>query len=75
MAFFFSRRSSAAAPAGAVQVAATCFHCGEALPPNVAETVDFEGTPRPVCCAGCAAVFNLMIRMGHGSYYRDRESA
>lgn len=50
-----------------------CFHCGEAVALARPLTVAFDGADRPVCCAGCQAVADLIIESGQGDYYRYRE--
>ncbi len=49
-----------------------CFHCGEPCEDDRFH-VEWEGATRPVCCAGCQAVFELIHRAGLGRYYRFRE--
>jgi Cu2+-exporting ATPase len=52
-----------------------CFHCGEPVPGDLRLTVDFAGAPRPVCCAGCQAVAQLIQATGLGRYYRFRAAS
>lgn len=49
-----------------------CFHCGEPVPPACNLSVTVDGTPQPVCCAGCEAVANLILQSGQSSYYKFR---
>lgn len=49
-----------------------CFHCG--LPLNGCQlTVQVENKLQPVCCAGCQAVAEAIVKSGNTSYYRFRE--
>jgi Cu2+-exporting ATPase len=49
-----------------------CFHCGESVPIRCNLTVEAEGQLQPVCCSGCQAVANLILRSGHSRYYQFR---
>ncbi|MGE5271613.1 MAG: heavy metal translocating P-type ATPase metal-binding domain-containing protein, partial [Thiohalocapsa sp.] len=51
--------TQAAAEAGAEGV---CAHCGLALPPAASR----------FCCAGCAAAYELVTRLGLGQFYARR---
>ena len=66
LSFRFRRRPVAQAAPG------PCFHCGLPLPVPVADWVAFDGTRRPVCCAACAAVAQMVIGAGQGAYYREK---
>ena len=50
-----------------------CFHCGEPIPPGTDLAVTIEGKARPVCCAGCQAVAQLIFGTGLGRYYQFRQ--
>ncbi|MCP5151085.1 MAG: heavy metal translocating P-type ATPase [Ectothiorhodospiraceae bacterium] len=50
-----------------------CFHCGEPVPRAAPASVTIDGTPRPMCCVGCAAVAEAIVASGLGDYYRHRE--
>jgi len=50
----------------------TCFHCGLPLPAKIAYRVVVDGTERPMCCAGCAAVAKTIVGAGLVDYYRNR---
>ena len=50
-----------------------CFHCGEPIPPGTELTVTVDGKARPVCCAGCQAVAQLIFGTGLGRYYQFRQ--
>ena len=50
-----------------------CFHCGEPIPPGVDLAVTIDGKARPVCCAGCQAVAQLIFGAGLGRYYQFRQ--
>lgn len=50
----------------------SCFHCG--LPLNGCDlTVNIDGKSQPMCCAGCQAVADAIVRSGNTSYYSFRE--
>ncbi|MDX1442308.1 MAG: heavy metal translocating P-type ATPase [Gammaproteobacteria bacterium] len=49
-----------------------CYHCNEPVPPNEKRVVTVDGNPRPVCCAGCEAVANLILDAGLKDFYRFR---
>jgi hypothetical protein len=42
------------------------------LPVPVSDWVEFDATRRPVCCAACAAVAQMVIGAGQGAYYREK---
>jgi len=50
-----------------------CFHCGEPIPHGIDLTVTVDGDARPVCCAGCQAVAQLIFGTGLGRYYQFRQ--
>ena len=50
---------------------ATCWHCGEPLPPDPPQA-NVAGTSRPVCCNGCRAVAEWISELGLADYYRLR---
>ena len=52
-------------------VFASCFHCGETLPPQ-APTVTLDGAARQVCCLGCGAAAQWIRDAGLADYYRLR---
>ena len=54
--------------------AENCFHCGEGLPAGDRLDVVIAGKPRPMCCAGCAAVAQTIVDGGLESYYRERSA-
>lgn len=50
----------------------SCFHCG--LPLNGCElTVEIDEQEQPMCCTGCQAVAQAIIKSGNEDYYRFRE--
>lgn len=49
-----------------------CWHCGEPLPAEGAETALLDGAPRRFCCKGCAAAARFIRDHGLGDYYRLR---
>ena len=51
----------------------SCFHCGDPIPSGVNLSVTVDGQDRPVCCAGCQAVAQLIFGTGLGRYYQFRE--
>jgi Cu2+-exporting ATPase len=50
-----------------------CFHCGEPIPDGTDLHVIVDGQERPVCCAGCQAVAQLIYGAGLGRYYQFRQ--
>ena len=50
----------------------TCFHCGDPIPAGETRSVVIDGSPRPVCCAGCEAVASLIAGSGLENFYRYR---
>jgi Cu2+-exporting ATPase len=53
--------------------AATCFHCGETLPPHpLRDTI--AGTEQAFCCTGCAAAARWIADADLGDYYRLRQT-
>jgi Cu2+-exporting ATPase len=50
-----------------------CFHCGEPVPEDTSLFVLRDGQKRPVCCAGCQAVAELIFSSGLGRYYQFRQ--
>jgi Cu2+-exporting ATPase len=51
----------------------SCFHCGEPIPDGVSLHVTRDGEQKPVCCAGCQAVAELIFNTGLGRYYQFRQ--
>jgi Cu2+-exporting ATPase len=49
-----------------------CFHCGLRVPAGSAWEVTVGGTPRSMCCPGCAAVSQTIVDIGQESYYAER---
>ena len=53
--------------------AATCFHCGDALPPQpLRDTI--AGAEQAFCCTGCAAAARWIADADLGDYYRLRQT-
>jgi len=50
-----------------------CFHCGEPIPAGVTLSISRDGEEKPVCCAGCQAVADLIFSSGLGRYYQFRQ--
>ena len=50
---------------------ATCWHCGEALPPDPPQA-NVAGIRYAVCCNGCRAVAEWIADLGLADYYRLR---
>ena len=49
-----------------------CFHCGEPIDgPSTFSSV-IEGLERPMCCAGCKAVADLIVESGMAHFYSQR---
>ncbi len=59
--------------AAAVPIEAGCFHCGLEIAPEVSIQTMVGGVARPMCCAGCAAVAELLEAQGLASWYVHRE--
>jgi Cu2+-exporting ATPase len=55
--------------------AAACFHCGLPIPAGVHFGVELDGVRRPLCCRGCEAVADAIIKSGLTDYYRYRTEA
>ena len=51
-----------------------CYHCDEPVPRGEKHVVIIDGNPRPVCCAGCEAVANLILDAGLRDFYRFRST-
>ncbi|HEY8554423.1 MAG TPA: heavy metal translocating P-type ATPase [Burkholderiales bacterium] len=54
---------------------ADCFHCGLPVPEDATYAIEWEGERRPLCCRGCEAVAEAIVRAGLGEYYRRRTEA
>ena len=55
--------------------AALCFHCGQPMgEAGAAWQVTVGGTPRAMCCPGCAAVAQAIVDLGQESYYHKRDA-
>ncbi|MBL8264371.1 MAG: cadmium-translocating P-type ATPase [Xanthomonadaceae bacterium] len=53
--------------------AATCFHCGDVLPPQpLRDTI--AGAEQAFCCTGCAAASRWIADADLGDYYRLRQT-
>jgi Cu2+-exporting ATPase len=52
--------------------AVACFHCGEPVPGGSRFGAVIDGAPRPMCCAGCAAVAQTISDHGLSAYYASR---
>src|SRR3954451_1865865 len=57
-----------------VAAEAACFHCGLPVLKRNGYTVAVGGVPRPMCCAGCAAVAQIIEAGGLTNYYRTRSA-
>jgi len=53
---------------------ATCWHCGEALPPDPPHA-NVGGIRYAVCCNGCRAVAEWIAELGLADYYRLRKGS
>ncbi len=51
-----------------------CYHCGLPLQAGVDLSVEIDGRPRPMCCAGCQAVAHAIVGNGLADYYRHRDA-
>ncbi|MCM8596636.1 heavy metal translocating P-type ATPase [Accumulibacter sp.] len=53
---------------------ASCYHCGQPIPPGVDLHASIDGEARAMCCAGCQAVARAIVDNGLGDYYRNRDA-
>ncbi len=51
-----------------------CFHCGLEIAGEVPAYVLFDEVARPMCCVGCAGIFDLMLSLGRADDYRKGEN-
>ena len=51
-----------------------CYHCGLPVPAGTDVRVEIVGAERSMCCAGCAAVAQVIVGSGLSEYYRYRDS-
>lgn len=51
-----------------------CYHCGLPVPPGVDFSVEIDGQPRAMCCAGCQAVAQAIVANGLTDYYKHRDA-
>ncbi|WP_284155057.1 heavy metal translocating P-type ATPase [Sulfuricystis thermophila] len=51
-----------------------CYHCGLPVPPGFDFTVEIDGVPRAMCCAGCQAVAEAIVANGLTDYYKHRDA-
>ncbi len=49
-----------------------CFHCGLPVGSGSEFTVEIQGHPRIMCCAGCQAVAKTIVDIGMDSFYDHR---
>jgi len=61
-----------AVAAGAESGAASCFHCGDPVPPGTSFAALVDGARHAMCCAGCEAVARTIVEAGLDDYYRLR---
>jgi Cu2+-exporting ATPase len=72
--WFSSLPAARASDAGVRDVpSAACFHCGLPMRGDTGLRVEFEGQARPVCCAGCLALFEMVMDNGFSDYYCERQ--
>ena len=57
-----------------IPAALDCFHCGTPVPAGAPPPITIDAIPRPMCCAGCAAVAEAIVASGLTDYYRLRTS-
>ncbi|MCH2056518.1 MAG: cadmium-translocating P-type ATPase [Thalassotalea sp.] len=53
-------------------MSASCFHCGELIPPGIDLTVVIDDKAQPMCCAGCEAVAQTIVDNKLTDYYKFR---
>jgi len=51
-----------------------CYHCGLPIPQGLDLTVEIDGQPRAMCCAGCQAVAQAIVANGLTDYYQHRNA-
>ncbi|MCX8087132.1 MAG: heavy metal translocating P-type ATPase [Rhodocyclaceae bacterium] len=51
-----------------------CYHCGLPIPPDARFSVEIDGEPRAMCCAGCEAVAQAIVANGLTDYYKHRDA-
>ncbi|RLJ63581.1 heavy metal translocating P-type ATPase [Sulfurisoma sediminicola] len=51
-----------------------CYHCGLPIPSGADFSVEIEGAPRAMCCAGCQAVAQAIVANRLADYYRHRDA-
>lgn len=51
---------------------ASCFHCGQPIPPGAHYGVTIHTQPRAMCCPGCQAVAQAIVDAGLSDYYLHR---
>jgi len=51
-----------------------CFHCLLPIAGAAPFWVEYAGRPRPVCCSGCQAVFNVVVAHGLTAIYSERDA-
>lgn len=59
-------------PSTAAGTPRECFHCGDPVPTPLRWQVEIDGTPQPMCCAGCEAIARTILEAGLDDYYRLR---
>ena len=52
-----------------------CFHCLQPVPKGVNLAVEYKGSEKPVCCAGCQAVAQTIIQHNLHAYYEHRDTS
>lgn len=50
-----------------------CFHCLQPVPRGVNLSVEYKGSEKTVCCAGCQAVAETIIEHRLHAYYEHRD--
>ncbi|MDP2792878.1 MAG: heavy metal translocating P-type ATPase [Sulfurisoma sp.] len=53
---------------------ANCYHCGLPVPSGADLSVEIDGAPREMCCAGCQAVARAIVANNLTEYYRHRDA-
>ena len=52
-----------------------CFHCLQPVPRGINLSIEFKGSEKPVCCAGCQAVAQTIIQHKLHAYYEHRDTS
>lgn len=51
-----------------------CYHCDDTSRKSKTVYVKFDGSIRPVCCQGCAAILRTVEQLGMQEEYKARKT-